>query len=312
MSEYRFTRINKDLYPKIKSLYKLSFGIEETLEQLEKKYDTSVFGLRDIGVLAEAQDSSPAAYYGVFPIRMSYRGQEILAAQSGDTMTSPLHQKKGLFIQLAKETYKLAAENKVTLVYGFPNENSYPGFKNKLEWQFTGLIQNYSITNPTLPLSEIAYKYNSFQNTYRAYARMRLSKYMVALNEENANKINADDTGVTKDIRFVEYKMRSPDVYLINVNGFIFLIKANNHLQIGATARFEKKQLPHFIETVKNLGTLLGCSRTVFDISKNYWLNEFLNESLTATEGMSIGFYRIDKSLKLEEFAFTLADFDTF
>ena len=102
MSEYKLTRINPSLYRRIKELHLLAFASNETEENIQNKYDTSTFGLKDIGLLAEAQDGSPAAYYGVFPIKMSYHGQDILAAQSGDTMTSPLHQKKGLFTQLAK------------------------------------------------------------------------------------------------------------------------------------------------------------------------------------------------------------------
>jgi hypothetical protein len=271
-----------------------------------------MFGLRDIGVLAEAQDGSPAAYYGVFPSIMSYHGQDILAAQSGDTMTSPHHQKKGLFTQLAKETYKLAAENKVSLVYGFPNENSYPGFKNKLDWQFTGVLQNYSIINPTIPLCEVTYKYKAFQNLYHSYVRYRLSNLILINNEENISNLDTESSGVKKDLRFLEYKMLSPDVYFIRINGFILLIKVNNHLQIGAIARFEKNKLPEFIHTIKKLGTILGCRRTIFALSKNYWLNDYMQSTLPATEGMPIGFFVIDQSIKIEDFSFCLADFDTF
>jgi hypothetical protein len=312
MPDYKFTRISKNLYDKIKELYKLSFSLIESEQYIENKYDTSMFGLRDLGYLAEAEDKSPAAYYGIFPITMLYHGLDMLAAQSGDTMTSPYHQKKGLFTQLAKETYKLAADNKIKLVYGFPNENSYPGFKDKLDWKFTGLLQNYSIVNNTIPLCEVSYKYPLFLNIFRHYTALRLSKFKLPPDEDNILTINTEQNGVKKDNNFLEYKMRSPDVYFININNFNLLIKVNNHLQIGSVAKFGKDRLPDFSNTVKRLGVLLGCRQTIFAVSKNYWLNDYLKTTLKPSDGMPIGFYVIDESLKIEDFAFTLADFDTF
>ena len=271
-----------------------------------------MFGLSDTGVYAEAQDGAPAAYYGVFPVSMSYHGQTILGAQSGDTMTSPFHQKKGLFTQLAKETYKLAADNKVRLVFGFPNQNSYPGFKNKLDWQFTGFLQNYTITNSTIPLCELAGKYKALENIYRSYVHTRISKYQLDPTEANISTINTEASGVKKDKAFFEYKMKSPDVYFVRIDSFTLLIKVNNHLQIGAVAKFDKSKLSDFFKAIKKLANVLGCRKTIFIHSKNYWLNDVLQTALPATEGMPIGFYVIDNSIRIEDFSFSLADFDTF
>jgi len=46
-----------------------------------------------------------------------------------NTATHPEHQKKGLFSKTAKMTYELAAKKGYFAVYGFPNNNSLPGFK---------------------------------------------------------------------------------------------------------------------------------------------------------------------------------------
>jgi hypothetical protein len=90
------------------------------------------------------------------------------------------------------------------------------------------------------------------------------------------------------------------------------LIKVNNHLQIGAVAKFEESTLVSFIDTVKKIGVMLGCRRTIFAMSRNYWLNDLIKTKIPVSEGMPIGFYVIDKSLVIEDLAFTLADFDTF
>lgn len=312
MKEYQFVRIGSGDYDKIQLLYSTAFNQKESLQYIENKYDTSMFGLRDVGFLALTADGSPAAYYGVFPLRLCYRGSELSGAQSGDTMTSPAHQKKGLFTQLAKASYQLAEENGVKIVFGFPNENSYPGFKNKLAWQFTGRMNNYVIINNTLPFCELVYKYMALGHLYRAFVHKSLVQYLLPVNEENMRLLDTIESGVKKDLHFASYKMKSPDIYLLRYDGFTMFVKVSNHLQIGAVSLFEKTQSTAFIAAVKKLGKMLGCGKTILSLSNNHWLHACLQGCLPATEGMPVGFYTIAPGLELKEFAFCLADFDTF
>src|SRR6185295_4439504 len=88
---------------------------------------------------------SPAAFYGVFPVLVLISGKEVLAAQSGDTMTHRDHQKKGLFIKLAQRTFETCREKGIELVFGLPNSNSYHGFTKKLNWQHKDDIGRFDL-----------------------------------------------------------------------------------------------------------------------------------------------------------------------
>ena len=312
---YQSERINKSLFPKIKHLYLTCFDTEVSEADLQKKYDTSLFGLSNVGYLASAEENNDAAaYYGVFPIVLTYDNKDILVAQSGDTMTSPNHQKKGLFIRLANETYSMAEELGIHFVFGFPNENSYPGFKHKLDWQFTGFMQKYSIKVPTLPLCEFSSRFKIFSPLYKRYVKARLKKYQVSLKETDLSIFNYSDGNslVKKDLNFFEYKQAKGESYLIKFKGFFLFVKADDHLVIGDVGVIDRDKGQKLVDTLKLLARKLGCRKIIINVSENHWLNTILSEYFQAEEGLPIGFRMFDDSINPENIQFIGADFDTF
>lgn len=118
MSDYRIERINEDRLKDLLQLYKASFGKTYSIRYLQNKFNTQYTGISFVGYLAYDQENQAAAYYGVFPCYINYKGRQVLSAQSGDTMTHPAHQGKGLFTKLARLTYDLAKELKVQFIFG--------------------------------------------------------------------------------------------------------------------------------------------------------------------------------------------------
>lgn len=76
-----------------------------------------------------------AGSYTLAPTRMNIGGEAVLGAQSLDTMTHPEFRGQGLFVRLANHCYARAAAQGCEMVYGFPNENSHPGFIRRLNFQ---------------------------------------------------------------------------------------------------------------------------------------------------------------------------------
>lgn len=72
--------------------------------------------------------------YAVIPVAMSIAGKNVLGAQSVDTMTHPDYRRQGIFETLARKVYEQAHTDGIHIVYGFPNQSSYPGFVEKLNW----------------------------------------------------------------------------------------------------------------------------------------------------------------------------------
>ena len=313
MINYKFIRVGKSSYKYTKELYLKAFNLKQDIDSIQKKYNTSFFGLKDIGYFALDDRENPAGYYGVFPITLSMRGEDFLVAQSGDTMTAPAHRKKGLFTTLAKKTYVLARDNNVQFIFGFPNENSYPGLKTKLNWQFYGKMQDFKLKNTTIPLCELVSKLKFLEPLYKKYCDWWLSFYIISLTEENIIGFNHNKTEGTirKDISFFRYK-QSRNAYLIRINEFVILIKPDVHLLIGDVVPFEDNKTDEFIETLKKISKKLGCRKTILSVSKNHWLYKYLSKRLQASERLPIGFLKLCKDYPFDKISFTRADYDTF
>ncbi|MBE0646314.1 MAG: GNAT family N-acetyltransferase [Bacteroidales bacterium] len=314
MDEYIFNRLDDDTYHCLQELYLRSFGLKETISFIRNKYDTAYTGVKNIGYIAFDQKDTPSAYYGVFPMILTAEGEDILVAQSGDTMTAPDHRGKGLFIKLAQRSYQLAWDNKVKVVFGFPNENSFPGFKKKLNWEFHGVMQRFSITNPALPLCEISSKSNTFAVFYKRFTRLILKRYRLPLNEKSIQSFSdpVSPSYIKKDIHFFQHKIMNPSSFLIGIKGFNMLIKVDPHLMIGAVSYFEAQRVPEFLSTIKRLALLLGCRKTHITVSKNHWLYQYLIPFHNSDDTLPIGFLQPDQEIRVEKITFTLADYDTF
>lgn len=79
-------------------------------------------------------DGFLAGQYTIVPVDMQILGRRVRTTQSVDTMTHSKYRKQGIFLALARDVYEEAKNDNVVLVYGFPNENSHPGFIKHLEF----------------------------------------------------------------------------------------------------------------------------------------------------------------------------------
>ncbi len=90
-------------------------------------------------------------YYAIIHIMIKCGDKIIVGSQSVDTMTHPHYRHQRIFETLARRTYDQAKKDGIKLVYGFPNEYSYPGFVKKLGWfnvcSMPSVIKPYNIKN---------------------------------------------------------------------------------------------------------------------------------------------------------------------
>jgi len=309
---FQIEQITDNSYFDIKTLF-LKIGYKHSLSYIKKKYNTCEFGLKNIGFIAKDK-GIPAAYYGIFPIRMYYDSVDFLIAQSGDTMTAPSYQKKGLFTKLAKKTYEISEKRGIKLIFGFPNTNSYSGFKYKLEWKFSGYMQRFVIEGKTFFVCKLLRKLNILISLCDKIAKKRIAKYII--NPENTDllafKFSNVKGQVKKDLIFFKYKLRQDNVFLIQINGFKILLKIDTFLYIGEVGEINKTQTKLLISTLKELSKRLGCAAVLFTISKNHWLFDMLKDEIEPEQSLPIGFYVIDKDLDINQIQFSNADFDTF
>ncbi len=84
------------------------------------------------------------------PKIMKILGDEILAAETGDTFTLPEYQGRGIFTELVKNTTAEAIRKKIDFIYGVPNSNSVPGYVRKLNY---GVIPSAKLCVLVRPLN---------------------------------------------------------------------------------------------------------------------------------------------------------------
>lgn len=313
-SPYRFERLDASQLWAVQALYRSAFGLQVTIEELTAKYDTARFGAAYTGVLAYGPDGDPAAYYGVFPIRVRVAGKAVLAAQSGDTMTSPAHRMKGLFTQTARMAYQIAAEEGVAFVFGFPNENSYPGFKAKLNWVFYGNMDNFRIKVPALPLVPLAKKYPACAPMVQRWVERRLRRIALPPQSLPAGALDtASIAEVAHDLDFLEYKL-SGRAHLVQWQGFKMMVRLDGELVLGGVSNFPAEETARFITGLRALARRLFCHRILIQVNQRHWLHKrMVDAGLTPQESLPVGFLPLlEGEYHFPEMAFSKQDADTF
>jgi len=89
-------------------------------------------------------------HYAIVPVRLAIAGKTVLASQAMDALTHPDYRRQRIFESLASKVFSEAAKDGIHIVYGFPNQFSYPGHINKLDW--------FNIANMQLMLKPLNWK----------------------------------------------------------------------------------------------------------------------------------------------------------
>jgi len=307
--EYRLERLNKNSLKHLVYLYESVFKIKTTTTFLEKKYNTAYTGVTYIGYLAFDKENGVAAYYGVFPMIAEIDGAKILCAQSGDTMTHSNHQGKGLFITLAKLTYELAKTEGVKFAFGFPNNNSYPGFVKKLNWTFNEKINKIEFKIPTIPLAKVAKKFSFFNPFYKFYCSLFITKK--AINENLFGQFKKDKDSIFFTKEYLNYKSYFNHYYLSG-DGWQIVFKIDGLLWIGLLDCDDNVKLEYVINKLKKLCFVLGINKIMYLGSPNNNTIKQLSLLQKPTEHYNIGFIKFDENVKAENMCYSSFDIDTF
>lgn len=106
---------------------------------LQNPYASPVLGL------ARSPNGSMVAHYGTIPVPLNLGGQQVLAAQSVDTIVREEYRKDGLFTKTAEQCYAQCTSKQIEAVYGFPNKAAYPGRIKRLQWREIGYLDHFVI-----------------------------------------------------------------------------------------------------------------------------------------------------------------------
>lgn len=309
-NDYTIKRISRDNVKDIVYLMKSVHGTSKSEDFYHNKLNTIYADAQYIGYFAYSDEGEPAAFYVVYPTLLSNGEKEFIGAQSGDTITNPKHQRKGLFKRLANLTYILAAKNNIEVIFGFPNNNSAFAFFNRLGWVETSKFQYVSLEFKNLNLYNILHKFFALRFMYKMY--YGIVKLMYQTTPFNMNETSLTKSIVSRKKEYYSYKKNFSDTHFIQVNNFVFWVKLDNGIVIGDVARFEvnTENQTNFFASVKKLASLMGVKNVRIFFNRDSFLKEvFINHNTKEAE-----LFCGHKALVEKKFSFlySYSDLDTF
>lgn len=312
MEEYSIKRISETNIKDLTAIYKNAFSRDLDLEQFKKKQDTRKFGDSYVGFTAYDQNNNAVAFYGVYPCKIEYQGKTFLAAQSGDTMTHSDHAGKGLFTQLANKTYQYCRENRFHGVFGFPNENSFPGFTKRLGWSHFDDLTPYLIRVNCIPWIRIKNTLKIPQSMHNKWCKFVLNTLKKG-QPFKSSSLTVENPVIDHSQEFFDYKTYEEN-YLINVSGINVWLKFDDtFLLIGDLEKCSEEIFLNVIRKLKKLAFLLGLPHLRFHACSNTWgENMFKKYGSPMTVNYPVGGINFTNEFPLEKMKFTAADNDTF
>ena len=293
MSNYDLIPLSEDNLRHLDTLYKNVYGKKRSPGYYMSKYSTLYTGVQYVGFIA-LSGSEPVAYYGVIPVRCSIGGETVLGAQSCDTMTHPDHRKKGLFIALAIRTFELAKKQNIHFVFGFPNQNSYPGFIKKLGFLHQETLECYTL---------------KFRNTlYKKLYRKIFIKMLSKKRESISNfVIDLGFDGVIYDPAYMNYK-RYTSNFSLHASDYSAWLNFSNGAMIGAIWPLQKENVTDLIQKIKRE---FKYASVTFMISPGTELSLIL-KNRTKQEGFAVILKNLSMEYNLTNLKFQFADIDLF
>lgn len=305
--DYSIERLSEAHIPALANLYNLCFRKNISPDWFRQKYNTENLGVKYIGFLALDQNKV-AAFYGVIPCPVILEGQEILAAQSADTMTHPDHRNKGLFVTLARKTYKLAKNSNIRFLFGFPNQHSQPGAV-KLGWDFSlPAMKLFQLTPRSLPYARLIFRSKLLSQCYLGAIRLTLGSDRGS----TAGIFSKQRNGPKHDAAFIAYKKYSP-AFFISINQTDIWVRLDGDMKIGLISTPPESDARPLLKKLKTLAAVLGCGRVVFITSHNTGLYKSLSPHLQPVDAFPTGIYRLtEERLPYELISFEYCDLDIF
>lgn len=306
---YRIERLTEERLADMTSLHKAVYGKALPSGFFSRKYNTAFTGVMYTGYLAYADDV-PAAFYGVIPCFIERDGQPVLAAQSADTMTHPDHRGKGLFIKLAELTYKLCYEEEILILFGFPNQNSLPGFVNKLNWQVSAQMECFIIPVKALPLERLANKFPLLKGLYRLFTNNIIKKYASPQKGMRSSLTNEGFLGLHRDSYYLGHKTYT-ESFTIKTGDTLVWFRIGNGMVIG-DIDITTNDLRDIIPRLKKIAGRLGLQKLQFQADKRSALNVFLKRYADPIPSFPVIVKDLGARIPLDKMAFAFADIDIF
>ena len=302
-NEYPVAMLSKDNLDDLDLLYREVYDATRPNGYFIKKYDTVYTGVEYVGFIAYDKENHPIAYFGVIPCFIQSGKEILLAAQAADAMTHPQYRHIGMFIKLSMMTFERCRELGIRLIFGFPNQNSYPVMIKHLGWTETGKISRFTIPTGTI-WTWISSKIS------KKHPGEVLNKLVLRAPFLKNSAIEEGFSGVYRNEAYMRYKTYT-NSYVINMNSASLWIKAGDEMTIGDII-FKENNSKDFFEEIKTLARKLKLPKISFQVSEGCNLYDLFASHYNPLQSFPVLFKDFGSGLHLNKIKFTFADIDIF
>jgi len=307
---YHVDRLSEENFTDLEKLHTVVYGSAPAAEFFPMKYDTTFTAVKYTGFIAYNNQQRPIAFYGVIPCFIRLADKIILAAQSADTMTHPEYRNKGLFVELALLTFQLCHDAGIKLLFGFPNQNSLPGFVNKLGWQITERMDCFIIPVKVFPWQKIFRKISLLNNWHKAYQQRQLKKYLIPQHGIDNSVFDDGFAGILRDHHFRKYKTYT-NTQVIKIGSSTVWIKIGSGLLIGDILT-QPDCFDNLMQQLKKITEKLGLKQIQFHASPGTALHHLFSSRFKSIPSFNVIFKDLEGNTPINKIKFTSADIDTF
>lgn len=164
---------------------------------LKWQYYLNPSGKAVIKLANDSEKNILAGEYIVIPMKLKVEDKVVIGTLSLNTLTRKEYRGQGIFTGLANGVYKECSNKGLAFTYGFPNQNSYPGFIKKLEFKELGQVPlvikplNYKVIVEKKINKYLSKLVPSF-NSYKRYNDKNKNKdfNVYAIDEDNVKDID--------------------------------------------------------------------------------------------------------------------------
>lgn len=290
-------------------LYRSVYGKSIDVDQVIRKFS----GPKPMGSLfgyLAFDGRKPIAFYGAIPTEMTFGNAVEMAAQSADTMTHPDYRGKGLFVELAKLTYKQLENAGITFVWGFPNQNSESGFLKNLNWQYEERIRGFKIEMKGLPIGRFASKTPLFKHWYKRFVRREFCKYKA--DHFPSRTIPENAVTVLESPEYLNYKWQNGS-FSVAISDCVFCLKMGKNLQIGSVEAANETDFQHAFSRLIQICKKCGIDEIIMQLSPKLPVATWLpQQNSVSFDSWIVGYRNFNSNFPLDQLAFTWSDVDTF
>jgi hypothetical protein len=282
-----------------------------TVEGLAAKYACAYGDFGGFLCVAFTDDGEPAGSVGVLPWRV--RRGELLegAGQMVDVATHTSHRGRGLFVHLADLARTVCDRGELSFLFGFPNEEAYPIWINKLGYVHSDDLVHYRRPVRTLWLERVAGRVATLGRPYRNWVDRTLGRY--AGGEVLENSLVAEGfAAVERDSAFFAYKAGFTGSRIVALRGRRAWLRASNGFLVGDLEPQDASGLHTVAGDLERLARRLGIHQIVFQASRGTRFSALLDAGFTESPGLPVIHRDIRSQIPPGELRYSFGDFDNF